>query len=382
MSSPRAVHGRGAPSNPKGRFERLEVVAEPGWSIGDGEGLWGDEDGPGDGVGSDAGPGSDASVGPPTSYLRDTSRSVISHNESPDVPFDVSLNPYRGCEHGCIYCYARPSHELLGFSAGLDFESRILVKEDAPELLCRELSSPRWQPRVLGMSGVTDPYQPVERRLELTRRCLEVLAEMRHPVAVVTKNPMVARDVDLLADLAAHGAASVDVSITTLDVDLARRMEPRAGHPRRRLEAVRRLSEAGVPVNVLIAPVLPGLTDHELPALVEAAAEAGARDVAFLVLRLPGAVEGLFVDWLEQHYPERKKKVLSRLRSLRGGRLHDGRFGHRMRGEGVFADQIRQVFELARRRHGLGGQGRGGRRRLELSTRAFRRPNEQLRLFD
>ncbi|MCG8461722.1 MAG: PA0069 family radical SAM protein [Holophagales bacterium] len=353
-----ARRGRGAVTNPKGRFERIEVALDAE------DNSHGDLEDP-----------QPTPSAVPTLYLRDASRSVISRNQSPDVPFDISLNPYRGCEHGCIYCYARPSHEFLGFSAGLDFETRVLVKEDAPELLRRELASPSWQPSVLGLSGVTDPYQPVERRLRITRRCLEVLADTRHPVGVVTKSPLVARDADLLARLAEHGAVSVALSITTLDADLARRMEPRAGHPRRRLEAISRLAEAGVPVSVLVAPVLPALTDHELPAILEAAAEAGASAAGFLILRLPGAVEGLFVEWLREHYPEREKKVLARLRSMRGGRLHDGRFGHRMRGQGIFAEHLRSVFDVARRRHGL--EQRGPR----LSADAFRRPNEQLSLF-
>lgn len=389
---PETVHGRGAPSNPKGRFERIEVeldLDQASWMARPPEDRSSADEprtadfasdpanaDPANADPADADPASPLLATTPTIYLRDASKSVISRNQSPDVPFGASINPYRGCEHGCIYCYARPSHELLGFSAGLDFETRILVKEDAPALLRRELSSPRWQPEVLGMSGVTDPYQPVEKTLGITRGCLEVLAELRHPVGVVTKNPMVARDADLLGALADHDAASVMLSITTLDGEVARRMEPRAGHPRRRLEAIRRLTAEGVPVGVLIAPVVPGLTDHELPGIVAAAAEAGAKSAAFLVLRLPGAVEGLFVEWLDQHYPERKAKILSRLRSLRGGRLHDARFGHRMRGEGAFAEHLRQVFHVARRRHGL------AERSSRLSTAAFRRPNEQLSLFD
>lgn len=311
-----------------------------------------------------------------TRYLRDTSRSVIATNMSPDVPFDASLNPYRGCEHGCAYCYARPTHEYLGFSAGLDFESRILVKEDAPELLRRELAAPSWEPKVLALSGVTDPFQPIERRLEITRRCLEVLAETRNPVAVVTKNRLVTRDADLLAELARHGAAAVYLSITTLDAELTRRMEPRTSHPRRRLEALGELAAAGVPCGVLVAPVIPALTDHEVPAILEAAAAAGAGFAGYVLLRLPGAVAGLFEGWLEEHFPDRKKKVLNRVRSLRGGRLNDPRFGRRMRGEGPFAEQVEALFETARRRHGL------ARRGPQLSTAAFRRPTTpQLDLF-
>jgi DNA repair photolyase len=272
-------------------------------------------------------------------------------------------------------CYARPTHEYLGFSAGLDFETRILVKEDAAELLRRELSAPSWEPKYLALSGVTDPYQPVERRLRITRRCLEVLAELRHPVGVITKNRLVTRDLDLLAELARHRAAAVSLSVTTLDPELAAKMEPRASHPRDRLKAIAEVAAAGVPVTVSVAPIVPGLNDHEIPAILEAAAAAGATGAGWVFLRLPGAVAGLFERWLEEHYPERKEKVLNRLRSLRGGRLNDPRFGSRMRGEGAWAEQIAALFAGARRRFGLDGP------RPELSTAAFRRPGEQLRLF-
>lgn len=341
-----APRGRASASNPRNRFERLTVELE--------------EPGP---------------EKVPTEYLRDDSRSVISRNQSPDVPFEVSLNPYRGCEHGCAYCYARPTHEYLGFSAGLDFESKILVKEDAAELLRRELESPSWEPSTLALSGVTDPYQPIERKLELTRRCLEVLAELRHPVGIITKNDLVTRDLDLLAELAQHRAAKVSLSVTTLDPELSARMEPRASHPRRRLGAVSKLADAGVPVGVMVAPVVPGVTDHEVAKIVEAAAEAGATSASYIVMRLPGAVEEIFFGWLERNFPDRVSKVKSRLRSLRDGKLSESRFGHRMRGEGPFAEQIRQSFQLAVRRHGL------NRETEPLSTEAFRPPNEQLGLF-
>jgi DNA repair photolyase len=349
-SLPVLPRARGASSNPANRFETLEVELE--------ELPW------------------EESERVATRYLKDTSRSVIATNDSPDVGFDASLNPYRGCEHGCIYCYARPTHEYLGFSAGLDFESRILVKEDAPELLARELGSRRWRPQVLALSGVTDPYQPIERKLELTRRCLAVLAEYRNPVAVITKSALVARDADLLGELAAHGAAAVSISITTLDGDLARVMEPRAAHPRERLKAISRLAEAGVPVGVMVAPVVPAITDHEIPRILEAAAEAGARRAGYIMMRLPGAVAGLFEEWLERHFPDRKEKVLNRVRELRGGRLNDPRFGSRMRGAGAFAEQVKALFESGKRRHGLDAP------RTELRTDAFRRPGgDQLGLW-
>lgn len=350
-SASRRTRGRGATLSPKGRFEALDVVV--------------DEHAEPDEVPDRR----------PTVFLKDGSKSIISRNQSPDVPFDVSLNPYRGCEHGCAYCYARPTHEYLGFSAGLDFETRIMVKTEAPQLLRRELEKPSWTPQVLAMSGVTDPYQPVERKLRITRGCLEVLAETRHPVGMITKNPLIARDVDLLGELARWNAASAALSVTTLDPHLSAIMEPRAGHPRRRLDAVSKLRDAGVPVGVMVAPIVPGLNDHELPAIVEAAAEAGAEFVGYIMLRLPGAVEPIFDDWLAEHFPDRREKILNRLRSMRGGKLTDGRFGDRMRGQGAFAGQVRSMFQLARRRHGLED------RREPLSVAAFRRPKEQLSLF-
>jgi DNA repair photolyase len=346
------IHGRGAAENPPNRFERLVYEADP-----------------------DA--GMDERPSPTTQFFRDATRSILASNDSPDVGFDTSINPYRGCEHGCPYCYARPTHEYLGFSSGLDFETRIMVKEDAPQLLRRELSSRRWQPHVVGISGVTDPYQPIERRLQLTRRCLQVLAEFRNPVALITKNHLVSRDTDLLGELARWQAAAVFLSITTLDGDLARVLEPRATQPAGRLAALAELTQAGVPCGVMVAPVIPGLNDHEMPAVLAAAVAAGARFAGFTVLRLPGAVETIFERWLEQHFPERKEKVLGRIRDMRGGRLNDPRFGTRMRGEGVLAEAIRKMFNLARRKAGI---ERGG---PQLSTSAFRRPGgTQLLLFE
>jgi DNA repair photolyase len=349
-----SIHGRGAVDNPPNRFEKSWHELDP-----------------------DAEGDADEVPAPSTQLLRDSSRTIIATNDSPDIDFDASINPYRGCEHGCIYCYARPTHEFLGFSAGLDFETKILVKEDAPELLRRELSSPRWKPKPIALSGVTDAYQPIERRLRLTRRCLEVLAEFRNPVVIITKNRLVTRDQDLLADLAAHRAAAVFLSVTTLDPALARILEPRASVPAFRLSAIASLAAAGVPVGVLVAPVIPGLTDHELPAIVAAAAEAGAQFAGFTPLRLPLGVGPLFEDWLTRHFPDRKEKVLHRVRALRGGRLNDSQFGSRMRGKGEFAEMIGQLFAVACRKAGLEGRGTG------LSTEAFRKPGEkQLSLFD
>jgi DNA repair photolyase len=338
------IHGRGASGNPANRFERLSYEPDP-----------------------DSPP--EQSPSPATQFFKDKTRTIIATNDSPDVGFEASINPYRGCEHGCIYCYARPYHEYLGFSAGLDFETKILVKEDAPLLLRKELSSPRWQPQVLGISGVTDPYQPVERRMQLTRRCLEVLAQFRNPVAIVTKNHLVTRDCDLLGELARHDAAAVFLGITTLDADLARTMEPRASSPAGRLAALSELTAAGVPAGVLIAPVIPGLTDHEIPAILAAAKKAGAQFAGHVMLRLPHGVGELFEAWLTQHFPEKKDKVLGRIRAIRGGNLNDPRFGSRMRGEGEIAETIHKMFMLARRREGING-------RPALSTNAFRRPEE------
>jgi DNA repair photolyase len=348
--------GRGAAQNPTGRFERLHYDADEAFVQADGSA----EDEPGRSR---------------TEFFRDHSRSIIARNESPDVGFEASFNPYRGCEHGCCYCFARPTHEYLGLSAGLDFETKIFVKEDAPALLRAALTSPRWQPTPLGLSGVTDPYQPIERRLALTRRCLEVLAEFRHPVFVITKNHLVTRDAEVLATLAAHDAAAVFISITTLDAGLARTMEPRTSSPERRLEAVATLSRAGVPTGVLVAPVVPALTDHELPEILARSAQAGARFAGYVVLRLPHGVKSLFEDWLAAHYPEKKEKVLARVRAFRGGKLYDPTFGSRQTGRGVFADQIAQMFRVSCARVGL------NETRPRVSARAFRRAPSAPDLF-
>jgi DNA repair photolyase len=348
------VRGRGAPANPGPRFEQLAFEPDPAELTEE-----------------------DVQALQRTRFLRDASRSVISRNSSPDIPFDASLNPYRGCEHGCSYCYARPTHEYLGLSAGLDFERVILVKEDAPQLLERELRSPKWKPQTLMLSGVTDPYQPVERHLRITRGCLELLRAYRNPVSIITKNHLVTRDVDVLAELAALGAARVHLSITTLDEELRRLLEPRTATAARRLEALRVLAEAGVPVGVAIAPVIPGLNDHEIPRIIEAAAAAGASSAFMIPLRLPGAVEELFSDWLAAHYPDRKDKVLGRVRQIRGGQLNESAFGTRMRGQGEYAAQLRALFQVTARRHGL------ATRVPLLSSRHFRVPGvSQPRLFE
>ena len=314
----------------------------------------------------------------PTEYLPDRSRTIVAANDSPDVGFNFSINPYRGCAHGCSYCFARPTHEYLGLNAGLDFETKILVKHDAPALFREFLSRERWIPEPIAISGVTDCYQPCERRFRLTRGCLEVAAEARQPMTIITKNALVARDLDLLGDLARDGLVHVNMSITTLDPGLARSMEPRTSTPAAKLRAARALADAGVPVRVLIAPVIPGLNDAEIPAILAASKEAGARSAAFTLLRLPLTVEPVFIEWLEREQPGRAAKVLDRLRDARGGRLNDPEFGSRMRGTGERAGRIADLFRLFRKRHGLDGG------LPPLDTSGFRPPKPitgQLRLF-
>lgn len=342
-SIPQELKGRGAVTNPTNRFKQITFERDEDW------------DPQGD-------------VAPRTVFLRDNSQTIITYNTSPDIPFDASINAYRGCEHGCSYCYARQTHEYLGFSAGLDFETKIMVKERAPELLREALTSPKWKPQVLAMSGVTDCYQPVERRLRLTRRCLEVLAEFRNPVGIVTKNYLITRDLDLLTELAKYRCAEVHLSINSLDSEVTRKLEPRAASPKQRLAAVEALAGAGVPVGVLVAPVIPGLNDHEILNVLKAAKAAGAGFAGTEMLRLPLTVAPVFEQWLRATYPERAEKVLGRVRAIRGGRLNDSRFGLRMRGEGIFADQIAQMFRVAREKAGMAEDG------PELSTAAFRRP--------
>src|SRR5687768_13752511 len=318
------VRGRGAGSNPPNRFYRRSVVPDP----------------------EAADPEEPL---PRTQFIKDTARTIIARNDSPDIGFETSINPYRGCEHGCVYCYARPFHEYLGFSPGLDFETKILVKEDAPKLLREELSSPKWKPQTIAVSGVTDCYQPAERKFLLTRGCLEVLAEFRNPAVIITKNHLVTRDIDLLSDLARHRAVAVAVSLTTLDADLARTMEPRTSTPSRRLAAIEALAAAGIPVGVNVAPIIPGLTDSEVPAILKAAAKARACFAGHTVVRLPYAVKEIFEKWLGDHFPDRKQKVIHRIQEVRGGALNDPRFGSRMSGEGVYAEQVSALFALSRK---------------------------------
>jgi DNA repair photolyase len=353
-----AIRGRSASWNPANRFEKLHI------DLGDA-----------DVVQIDPTSEDEEKPRPETQFFRDLTKTIITRNDSPDVGFETSVNPYRGCEHGCIYCFARPTHEYLGLSAGLDFESKIMVKSDAPMLLEAELSSPKWKPQVLVMSGVTDPYQPVERKLRITRGCLEVLAKFRNPLAIITKNRLVTRDIDLLGELARYDASAVNVSVTSLDPNLQRVLEPRTSSPSARLEAIAMLHAAGIPVGVMVAPIIPGLTDHEVPRIVEACAKAGAQFAGYTIVRLPWAIAPLFEHWLDEHFPDKKEKVLQRIRDIRGGtKLNDARWGTRTKGEGIFAEQIRSMFEVSCRRFGIGD-------RPELSTAAFRAPREQLDLF-
>lgn len=337
--------GRGAHINPSGRFEALRVDPEAYEDLDPSE-----------------------APSPRTQFFRDSAESLITTNDSPDVGFEKSINVYRGCEHGCAYCFARPFHEYLGCSAGLDFETKIFVKTEAPALLREELGSPRWQPQLVVMSGVTDCYQPAERHFRLTRACLEIFAEFRNPVSIITKSALVVRDIPVLQELARHRAARVLLSVTTLDRELAQRMEPRAASPRHRLDAIARLSAAGIPVGVMAAPMIPGLTDHELPAILAAAKAAGAQWAGYVVLRLPHGVKDVFSDWLDRNEPGKKARIVARVRRFRGGRWYDSTWGTRGTGTGFFADQLAQLFHVTAQRLGLANA-------LEpLSTAAFRRP--------
>jgi DNA repair photolyase len=344
------IRGRGAVTNPTGRFEKLQITSD-----------------------SDSPP--DETIRK-TQFIRDGSRSIIAYNSSPDIGFDASVNPYRGCEHGCAYCYARPTHEYFGLSPGLDFETKILVKVDAPQLLKKELSSSSWKPQVVAISGVTDPYQPAERRLKITRGCLEVFLKFRNPVAIITKNFLVTRDIDILTKMARWNTVRVFISITTLNKKLAARMEPRTSTPERRLEAIQKLSSAGIPTGVMIGPVIPALTDHELIPIISSAANAGARFAACIVLRLPYAVKSLFEEWLEKNYPNKKEKVLNRIRSTRDGRLNDPNFHKRQIGMGIFAEQIARTFEIACRQAGVNTQ------KTRLTTENFQRPGDKQMTID
>jgi DNA repair photolyase len=348
--------GRGAVSNrPSARFGLADRYAvDDGWGAAEEE-EWA--------------PREAASLG------IDAARRIITSNDSPDIGFSRSINPYRGCEHGCIYCFARPTHAFLNLSPGLDFETRIFHKPDAPALLRRELSAPGYVPKPVMLGINTDAYQPFDRREGLTRRILQVLAEFRHPVGLLTKSALIERDIDILAPMAAAGLARAGISITTLDRELARRMEPRATTPGRRLAAIRALAAAGIPVTVMAAPVIPGLTCHEIEPILEAAAEAGATGAGMTLVRLPHEIRPLFEEWLHAHAPDRAGRVLSLIRQCRGGKLNQAAFGERMRGTGPYAELLRQRFALAAARLGL------DRPRLPLDTSRFRAAGPQLSLF-
>jgi DNA repair photolyase len=343
MDKPLAtIKGRGAADNPRGRFEALERDRDEGGQV---------------------------ESRPETVITLQQARSIISHNDSPDLPFRQSINPYQGCEHGCIYCYARPSHAYLGLSPGLDFETRLFAKANAAQLLREELSRPGYRCELISLGANTDPYQPAEREQRITRSILEVLREFRHPVGIVTKGSLIERDLDLLEPMAAEGLVQVFVSIGTLDGEIARTLEPRAAAPYRRVETLRRLSARGVPCGVFVAPIIPFLNDKDMEAVLEGAAGAGARTAGFTLLRLPWEVKDLFKGWLEQHYPLKAAHIMARIRDMRAGRENDPEFGSRMKGEGKFAELLRSRFDIACKRLGLNADKRG-----EVETGRFLRP--------
>ncbi len=328
MNNP--IRGRGAQAQVANRFESVHVEMDP------------------------ADPSiADQPNRPRTQFFADRSKSIVTENNSPDIPFRYSLNPYRGCEHGCSYCYARPTHEYLGMSAGLDFETKIIVKQHAVDLLRVTLAKPSWQAESMMLSGVTDPYQPVERKQKITRGLLQLLADCRHPISIITKNAMIERDVDILARMAKDKLVHAAISITTLDPQLAHVLEPRTSSPAARLRAITTLADAGVPVRVMTAPVIPGLNDHEIPKLLAAAADAGAKMAGYVMLRLPGAVEPVFTDWLSRLRPQNKDKVLAKVREVRDGAMNSTQFGTRMRGTGTRADSIADLFKMFANKNGL-----------------------------
>jgi DNA repair photolyase len=353
-ADPRLLKGRGARSNDSSRYDQERRV-DDGW-------------------------GRDDEPPPPikTEITRDATRSIIARNTSPDISFNQSINPYRGCEHGCIYCFARPTHAYLGLSPGLDFESKLLVKPDAAKLLEAELRKPSYRAQVIAMGTNTDPYQPIEREWKVTRSILQVLWDFKHPVAIVTKSALITRDIDILAPMAAEGLAKVALSVTTLDRKLARVMEPRAATPERRLETLRALSAAGIPTGVMTAPIIPALNDEEMESILAAAAEAGVGQAGYVLLRLPLEIKDLFREWLEAQVPDRAKHVMSLIRSMRGGKDYDSNWGTRMSGTGPYASLISQRFAIATRRLGL------NQKRAPLDASKFRRPTQtgdQLTLF-
>lgn len=345
----KAVKGRGAVTNLAGRYETQQVEnVDDGW--------WQDEE--------------DESASLQTHVTSEMAKTILSRNQSPDLPFAVSLNPYRGCEHGCIYCFARPTHAYLGLSPGLDFETRLFAKINAPELLRRELAAPGYEPSSIALGVNTDAYQPCDRKLQLTRQVLQVLAECNHPVGLITKSSLIERDIDIIADMAKKRLAVAAVTITTLDHNISRTLEPRAASPTRRLETIRRLTNAGISVSVSVAPIIPFVTEQELEKILTAAAEAGAVSAHYTILRLPWEVNPLFQQWLETHFPERAQRVMNRVRDMRGGKDYDATFGSRMKGDGLWADMIRQRFEKTVARLNLNRNSRYE----TLDTLLFRKP--------
>ena len=346
----RLLRGRGALSNAVGRFEKqARVLVDDGWDDG-----WRDDD-----------------ATPPTlrtQVIRDATRTIITRNTSPDISFDRSINPYRGCEHGCIYCFARPNHAYLGMSPGADFESRLFAKPNAAELLAKELSAPGYVPKLIAIGTNTDAYQPIEKKMRIMRAILEVLRDFKHPVGIVTKSPLVLRDIDILSEMAHEGLAKVALSVTTLDRKLARAMEPRAGTPQRRLQAIKALSAAGIPTGVMFAPVIPALNDGEMEAVLAAAAECGARTAGYVLLRLPLEIKDLFREWLEANVPDKARHVMSLVRSMRGGKDYDSAWHERMRGKGPYADMIAHRFHLAIKKLGFNTDHR------PMDTTQFARP--------
>ena len=362
---PHATKGRGAIANVRGRFEvDVRERLDDGW----------------DGIEREIDEAEDTPL--KTIVTRETARSIISRNDSPDIPFRLSVNPYRGCEHGCIYCFARPTHSYLGLSPGLDFETRLFAKVNAAELLEREFAKRSYEPDTIAVGVNTDAYQPIERELAITRGVLEVLARSRNPFGLITKSSLIERDIDLLAPLAAEGIARASITITTLDHTLSRKLEPRAASPARRLRTVRTLVDAGIPVSVNVSPVIPFINDDEMEDIVAAAAGAGAHSAHFIVLRLPWELNDVFQTWLRTHYPLRAERVMNRIRDLRGGKDYDATFGKRMTGEGIWAELFSQRFRKACERHGL-NRGRRAFNRSQFVRPVLREPpSPQSRLFD
>ncbi|MDE2182972.1 MAG: PA0069 family radical SAM protein [Alphaproteobacteria bacterium] len=371
-ADPRVLRGRGAISNAAGRYERYaRVLLDDGWAR------------------SAPAPAARALYGaavaqddelPPlkTEFIVDSTRTIIARNQSPDISFDRSINPYRGCEHGCVYCFARPTHAYLGMSPGIDFESKLFAKPNAAELLAKELSAPGYVPRVIAIGTNTDPYQPIEKKLRIMRSVLEVLRDFRHPVGIVTKSALVLRDIDILGEMADMGLARVALSITTLDRKLARAMEPRAATPPKRLEALKALASAGIPTSVMFAPVIPALNDDEMESVLAAAKDAGVRGAGYVLLRLPLEIKDLFREWLEAQRPHRARHVMSLIKQMRGGKDYDSQWHTRMRGTGPYAEMIARRFRMATKRLDLNTQMK------PLRTDSFKRPpapGEQLALF-